>query len=742
MRKLLLLLAVALLPVIWAVTSPTRVVSNASTSTQEKEKVDKEEKKRRAFAKARRMLQEKNLPFDPDVLLTVDWPQKLKPTLAVMPEMQNISVLSNRLRGVQIADTIFLPEKTTLTGDTVILARRLIFEGENAVIKGPHNVSIFISDTTGPLGTSLRQAAIAQGQQMFMPVSFNATPPRSVLANLKPIRGGTLVINVDGRGRADRVKQARAGSVEFRPASFQVDGADGQDGGPGVGGSSGTSGVAGGAGGNGDCSGLSNAQNGKIGQAGTAGTNGEAGGAGGNGQAGQDGGGIQAWFPDETSFWQVTGSARGGDGGNGGNGGNGGAGGNGAPGGVGGNGAACTCENGGSGNGGKGGNGGKSGNGGNAGKGGNGGAGGSGGWVFVSYPSYASGWVAVDLSGGFGGNGGVGGIGAPAGQPGGAAEGGLRAPATFCSPAGSLGENGTGGSFGTFGVVGVDGNAGANGGDESVTEDARCVTNPQAHGCMSSECFGCYQAGGVHCTGNGGDCWTPLVVDVRGNGFHISSAENGVDFTAFANQPTIRTAWTAADSDDAWLVLDRNNNGQIDNGTELFSSTAPQPAPPIGEIKNGFFALAEFDKAANGGNGDGVINASDAIFVSLRLWQDTNHNGVSESSELHTLAQLGVESISLNYLESRRTDRYGNNFRYRATVTGSRKLGRWLYDVFPTVAIPENSPSQRGRGLSSSLFDVQDLLNSKSLWRNETLPLGFLTVAINKGPSRCSGRPL
>jgi hypothetical protein len=172
----------------------------------------------------------------------------------------------------------------------------------------------------------------------------------------------------------------------------------------------------------------------------------------------------------------------------------------------------------------------------------------------------------------------------------------------------------------------------------------------------------------------------------------MTSAVNGVSFTAFANQPAIRTAWTSAYSDDAWLVLDRNNNGQIDNGNELFSSTAPQPAPPLGEIKNGFAALAEYDKAANGGNGDGVINAGDSIFAELRLWQDTNHNGVSESSELHTLLQLGLESISLSFRESRRTDRYGNNFRYRAKISGSRQslLGRSIYDVFPAVVIPEN----------------------------------------------------
>jgi len=174
------------------------------------------------------------------------------------------------------------------------------------------------------------------------------------------------------------------------------------------------------------------------------------------------------------------------------------------------------------------------------------------------------------------------------------------------------------------------------------------------------------------------------VIDVAGNGFNLTDTANGVNFDLIGDGTLKHISWTNASSDDAWLALDRNGNGRIDNGLELFGTATPQPAPPVGIEKHGFLALAQYDLSQNGGNDDGVINEQDSIFTSLRLWQDLNHNGISESSELKTLTEHGLKTLDLDYKTSKRVDQYGNEFRYRAKVkdTHDAQLGRWAWDVF------------------------------------------------------------
>jgi hypothetical protein len=177
---------------------------------------------------------------------------------------------------------------------------------------------------------------------------------------------------------------------------------------------------------------------------------------------------------------------------------------------------------------------------------------------------------------------------------------------------------------------------------------------------------------------------TPIVVDLNGNGFNLTDASHGVTFNANTIGGTEKLAWTSGSSDDAWLALDRNGNGAIDDGSELFGDATAQPDPLSGEKKNGFRALAEYDKLSNGGNADGQIESGDSVFPSLRLWRDSNHDGLSQPSELHTLPSQNVAAIELDYKLSKKTDNNGNQFSFRAKVKSSngQQLGRWAWDVY------------------------------------------------------------
>ncbi|HSR67117.1 MAG TPA: hypothetical protein VLU25_04190 [Acidobacteriota bacterium] len=174
------------------------------------------------------------------------------------------------------------------------------------------------------------------------------------------------------------------------------------------------------------------------------------------------------------------------------------------------------------------------------------------------------------------------------------------------------------------------------------------------------------------------------MISEKGNRIELTGLDGGVEFDLNGDGHRERVSWTAAGSRAGFLVLDRNGNGVIDSGRELFGNFTSQPALAD---RNGFHALGVFDEESEGGNQDGLISAEDSVFPSLGLWYDWNHDGRSQADELVSVAATSIRKIPLTFTTSRRTDGFGNEFRYWTrleTTTGSL----FAVDVFLLIGPP------------------------------------------------------
>ena len=156
-------------------------------------------------------------------------------------------------------------------------------------------------------------------------------------------------------------------------------------------------------------------------------------------------------------------------------------------------------------------------------------------------------------------------------------------------------------------------------------------------------------------------------------GLPQGGAKAGVRFDLLGTGRPLHMGWIQGD--DAFLVWDRNGNGRVDNGQEMFGNVTRRRS---GErAPNGYEALKEYDD-----NRDGLLDARDALFAQLRLWRDGDGNGETDSGELLPLQAVGIRALELTYRESRRRDRHGNELRYRVLVHGDRPtVTRFSYDV-------------------------------------------------------------
>jgi hypothetical protein len=147
---------------------------------------------------------------------------------------------------------------------------------------------------------------------------------------------------------------------------------------------------------------------------------------------------------------------------------------------------------------------------------------------------------------------------------------------------------------------------------------------------------------------------TPIAIDLNGDGIQtLSRATSTGAFDLLGNGHAIQSGWLSGE--DGFLAVDRNGNGRVDSIGELFGGT---------NKGDGYARLAAFDS-----NGDGMVNADDAAFADLRIWQDANGNHQTDAGELTGLADAGVASLSLAYQALPLMDGNGNLHLERGNAT-------------------------------------------------------------------------
>jgi len=225
-----------------------------------------------------------------------------------------------------------------------------------------------------------------------------------------------------------------------------------------------------------------------------------------------------------------------------------------------------------------------------------------------------------------------------------------------------------------------------------------CVTDPAPPTCPAGfTCTPCTPTETNPCTGGGGggggddpwnghdyatdtcmyqtwDCMSPIVVNLAAGPYVLSGASDTVLFDMDADGVRDRTTWTVAGEPNGFLAFDRNHNGVIDDGSELFGDHTPLSNGA--HAPNGFEALREFDTTR-----DGVVDDRDAGWDRLLVWTDANHDGVSQPAELRHPSAWGLTAIQVDYHWTGRRDRYGNIFRYEGLVRFGSAM-RSCYDIY------------------------------------------------------------
>lgn len=159
-----------------------------------------------------------------------------------------------------------------------------------------------------------------------------------------------------------------------------------------------------------------------------------------------------------------------------------------------------------------------------------------------------------------------------------------------------------------------------------------------------------------------GQC-SPIMIDLGKDGIRLGEAGVGVHFDVNDDGALDHVQWVRPGGDEGFLALDRNGNGLVDDGSELFGVGTPLIFDG-GKAANGFIGLAQYDSTDLGGNDDGLITEADLIWDELRVWIDVDADGVSRSSEMHSLRSVGLTALGTIPRSRRQFDAAGNIMPY------------------------------------------------------------------------------
>ena len=173
---------------------------------------------------------------------------------------------------------------------------------------------------------------------------------------------------------------------------------------------------------------------------------------------------------------------------------------------------------------------------------------------------------------------------------------------------------------------------------------------------------------------------SPIVIDLNGDGVHLGPKGRGVSFDVNADGFDDFVQWVRRGGDEAFLSLDKNRNGVVDDGSELFGVGTPMPDG--GNAVNGFVALAPYDSPQMGGNDDGLISEADPIWSELSIWLDRNADGVATAHEMYRPWDLGLASFETIPKVRRKRDAAGNSLPYWAWARRANNKKIAMVDVY------------------------------------------------------------